>query len=59
MKQYLEVLAKILEKGEKRVNRTEINTLALFGCQMKFNLAESFPLLTTKKFNFKLIVNEL
>ncbi|KLL02242.1 MAG: thymidylate synthase [Mycoplasmataceae bacterium RC_NB112A] len=59
MKQYLEILAKILEKGEKRPNRTGTDTFTLFGCQMRFNLVEGFPLLTTKKVYFKAIAHEL
>jgi thymidylate synthase len=57
--QYLELLALILEKGKKRTDRTGTGTKALFGCQMRFNLQEGFPLLTTKKVSFKAIVYEL
>jgi thymidylate synthase len=49
MKQYLNLLKSILKNGEKRTDRTGIGTKALFGCQMGFNLAKGFPLLTTKK----------
>ncbi|MCE8163556.1 MAG: thymidylate synthase [Candidatus Moeniiplasma glomeromycotorum] len=59
MKQYLEVLTEILQKGTKRPNRTGTDTLTLFGCQMRFNLVEGFPLLTTKKVYFKGVIHEL
>ncbi|MCE8159326.1 MAG: thymidylate synthase [Candidatus Moeniiplasma glomeromycotorum] len=59
MKQYLELLTKILQKGVKRPNRTGTDTLALFGSQTRFNLAEGFPLLTTKKVYFRAIIHEL
>jgi thymidylate synthase len=59
MKQYLDLLVSISKNGRERQDRTEIGTKALFGCQMKFNLKKGFPLLTTKKVNFKAIVHEL
>ena len=59
MKQYLNLLKSILESGKERPDRTGIGTKALFGCQMRFNLQEGFPLLTTKKVNFKAIIYEL
>lgn len=59
MKQYLEILTKILQTGVKRPNRTGMDALTLFGCQMRFNLAKDFPLLTTKKVNFEVIIREL
>ena len=59
MKQYLEILTQILQKGVKRPNRTGTDTIALFGSQMRFNLAQGFPLLTTKKVYFKAVVHEL
>lgn len=58
-RQYLELLANIINNGEKKQDRTGVGTKALFGCQMRFNLQEGFPLLTTKKVNFKAIVHEL
>ena len=58
-REYLNLLSSILKNGEKRPDRSQIGTKALFGCQMRFNLQEGFPLLTTKKVNFKAIVHEL
>lgn len=49
----------VLENGETREDRTGIGTKSIFGYQMRFNLSEGFPLLTTKKLHFKSIVNEL
>lgn len=59
MRQYSDLLETILKNGERRLDRTGVGTKALFGCQMRFNLSEGFPLLTTKKVNFKAIVHEL
>ncbi len=59
MKQYLELLARVLEAGDKRLDRTGVGTRAVFGHQMRFDLAEGFPLLTTKKLHTKSIVHEL
>ena len=56
---YLDLLKLIVGNGEVRADRTEVGTKALFGCQMRFNLREGFPLLTTKKVNFKAIIHEL
>lgn len=59
MKVYLELLQNILENGEKRSDRTGTGTLSLFGCQMRFDLSQGFPLLTTKKLHIKSIIHEL
>ena len=56
---YLDLLKLIVDSGEVRTDRTEVGTKAFFGCQMRFNLREGFPLLTTKKVNFKAIIHEL
>jgi len=59
MKQYLILLDHILGKGHKKANRTGIGTTSIFGYQMRFDLSEGFPLLTTKKISFKFIAYEL
>jgi thymidylate synthase len=59
MKAYLDLLSRILEEGSPREDRTGTGTLAVFGHQMRFDLAEGFPLLTTKKVHFTSIVHEL
>jgi len=56
---YLDFLKSIVENGEMRSDRTKVGTIAFFGGQMRFDLTEGFPLLTTKKVNFKAIVHEL
>src|SRR5438105_596275 len=59
MKQYLDYLHHILTQGTHQVDRTGIGTLSIFGYQMRFNLCEGFPLLTTKKLHTKSIFHEL
>lgn len=59
MKQYHELCEFILANGDKREDRTGVGTIGVFGYQMRFNLSEGFPLLTTKKTPFRLIVSEL
>lgn len=59
MKQYHELCQHILENGHLREDRTGVGTIGVFGYQMRFNLAEGFPLVTTKRTSFKLIVSEL
>lgn len=56
---YLNMARYILENGHKKSDRTNTGTLSVFGYQMRFNLQESFPLLTTKKIPFSLIKSEL
>lgn len=57
--QYLDLCRHVLDNGEKKSDRTNTGTYSVFGARMRFDLTEGFPLLTTKKVNFKLIVSEL
>ena len=59
MKQYLELLEKILSEGSERQERTGIGTLSIFGAQLRFDLNEGFPAVTTKKLAWKGVVSEL
>ncbi|HTA17439.1 MAG TPA: thymidylate synthase, partial [bacterium] len=59
MKTYLDMLRFVLEHGERREDRTGTGTLSVFGYQNRYDLAQGFPLLTTKKIHFKSVAHEL
>jgi len=59
MKQYLELMRKVLEEGHSKPDRTGTGTLSLFGYQMRFDLSQGLPLLTTKRVHLRSILVEL
>ena len=59
MKQYLNYLQHILDNGSRREDRTGVGTIGVFGYQMRFDLRQGFPLVTTKKIHLRSIIYEL
>ena len=59
MRQYLELMHHVMENGTTKMDRTGVGTISVFGYQMRFDLADGFPLLTTKKLHLRSIIYEL
>lgn len=59
MKQYLDLMQHVIENGARKEDRTGVGTVSVFGYQMRFDLAEGFPAVTTKRLHFRSIIHEL
>ena len=57
--QYLDILQELLDHGDKRMDRTGVGTLALFGRHMRFDVSETFPVLTTRKIYWQTAIKEM
>ena len=59
MRQYLDLLQDVLDNGTERDDRTGVGTISVFGRQIRFNMADGFPAVTTKALAWKAVVSEL